>query len=105
TLGRSGRLVRENLAILNRLNQPQSKHLQGNTEGEIARPELVLKIRLGKSAIGNCGIVSTPAHGPELMCSPVSGTVRVELKPHFTNRPELLLKARDDVLPSEAARN
>src|SRR4029077_10402145 len=57
-----GVMLCENFAILNRLEQSQPCHLQGNSEGNIAIFELRLEVGLRESAIWNRGIVRTPSN-------------------------------------------
>src|SRR5262249_28631633 len=102
---RGGFMLRQNFAVLNRLDQTQSQHLQRNAESQIAGFELRVEIRLGKSAVGNRWIVRTPAHRPELMHTAISRAVGVELETHFPDGAELFLEDGDYVLPSEAMGN
>src|SRR5215469_14853290 len=95
----------QDLAILNRLYQAQPEHLQRNAESQVACLELRVKIRLGKGAAGNRGIVRTAAHGPELMNTAISGAVGVKLESHFTDGAELRFKRRDNVQPTETMGN
>src|SRR5262245_17807708 len=95
----------QNLAILDRLNQAQPQHLQRNAESQVASLELRLEIRLGKSAVGNRGIVRTAAHCPELMNTAIASAVGVKLEPHFTDGAELRFKRRYNVQPSETMGN
>src|SRR5262245_43554208 len=99
---RGGFMLRQNFAVLNRLDQTQSQHLQRNAKSQIAGFELRVEIGLGKSAVGNRWIVRTPAHRPELMHTAISRAVGVELETHFPDGAELFLEDGDYVLPSEA---
>src|SRR5262249_30713329 len=98
-------VTRQNLAVLNRIDEPQAKHLQGNPEREIVLLQFRGEIRLGESAVGNRWIPGDTAHGPELMHAAVAGSVRFEFEPHLPDRPKLLFEAWHDVLLAEAMRN
>src|SRR5579872_2798468 len=115
---RSGcRLMRQDLAILDRFDQAEAKHLQRNPERDIMLPHLLFEIRLNETARWNRGVMLDAPYGPKLMHAAVGDriaalvandvAVGVHLvdKPDLADRPVLQFKARYNVLFPEAVRN
>src|SRR5579864_3319821 len=98
-------MLRENLSILNRFNQSQSRHLQRYAKCQIAGLVLILEVRLGESAVGNGGIIRAAAYRPQLMDAAIGRPIWFLLESYFPNRPELFLKTRDGILPAVTVRN
>src|SRR5262245_10446926 len=100
-------MVRKNFAILDRLYEAQPKHLQRNTESQVASLELRLEVRLCKGTGGNRRILrgADAAHRPKLMHAAISSAIGVKLESHFTDGAELRFKRRDNVQLAEAMGN
>src|SRR5947208_5349517 len=98
-------MLGQNLAVLNRLNQSQSRHLQGDSESQVSSLVFLLEIRLSQGAVWNCGIVCAAAHGPQLMDSAIGRAVRFVLESYFADWPKLMFKTWHGVLSPIAVRD
>jgi hypothetical protein len=97
--------VTQDFAILDRFDQAQSQHLQGNAERQITGRELSCEVGLHEVAIGQRRIFGDARHDPKLMHAAVACAVGMVFETDLPDRAELFLEHRDGILLAEALGN
>src|SRR5262249_38679379 len=102
---RRRRLAAQDLAVLDRIDQAQSEHLQRNAERQVALGEFAGEIRLSDVAVGDSRIFGDGGDDPQLVHAAVARAVGLELEADLADRTELQLEGRDHVALAEAIGN
>src|SRR5262249_32915859 len=93
TLRRCRRLASKNFAVLYRVDQSESEHLQRNPEGHVIVPDLLFEVGLGKCALANRRVIFDTIHDPKLMDATVGNRFAGAVAENITGAVNLIFEA------------